>query len=378
MGSFNLSAWAVRHQALVLFLIIVIGVAGLISYMRLGRAEDPSFTIKVATITAIWPGATAREMQEQVTDRIEKKLQELPYFNRAITYSKPGFSATQMEFKDNTPARQVPELMYQLRKKLTDLRSDLPSGLIGPNVNDEFGDVDSVLLMITGEGADYAMLKQVAEDLKRTMLRVPDVVKVNIYGTQDERIFIEFSHAKLATLGIPATAIFDAVARQNNIVPAGTFETAAQRIPLRVTGALDGAEAVAAIPIEAGGRSFRLGDIASVTRDFKDPPEFLIRQNGKAAIGVGVVMLKGANIIDLGENLEKVLAPFRNTLPIGIDIDQIANQPQVVSTSIKQFVKAFLEALAIVLAVSFLSLGWRTGIVVASDCWSMTPSSRSR
>lgn len=365
MGSFNLSAWAVRHQALVLFLIIVIGIAGLISYMRLGRAEDPSFTIKVATITAIWPGATAREMQEQVTDRIEKKLQELPYFNRAITYSKPGFSATQMEFKDYTPARLVPELMYQLRKKLTDLRPDLPSGLIGPNVNDEFGDVDSVLLMITGEGANYAMLKRVAEDLKRTMLRVPDVVKVNLYGAQDERIFIEFSHAKLATLGIPATAIFDAVTRQNNIVPAGTFETAAQRIPLRVTGALDGAEAVAAIPIEAGGRSFRLGDIANVTRDFKDPPEFLIRQNGKAAVGVGVVMLKGANIIDLGESLDKALAAFKNTLPVGIDIDQIANQPQVVSTSIKQFVKAFLEALAIVLAVSFLSLGWRTGIVVA-------------
>jgi multidrug efflux pump subunit AcrB len=365
MGGFNLSAWAVRHQALVLFLIIVIGLAGLISYLRLGRAEDPSFTIKVATITAIWPGATAQEMQEQVADRIEKKLQELPYFNRAITYSKPGFSATQMEFKDYTPPKQQPELFYQLRKKLTDLRADLPAGLIGPNVNDEFGDVDSVLLMITGEGADYAMLKRVAEDLKRTMLRVPDVVKVNVYGAQDERIFIEFSHAKLATLGIPATAIFDAVARQNNVTPAGTFETAAQRIPLRVTGALDGAAAVAAIPIEAGGRSFRLGDIATVTRDFKDPPEFLIRQNGKAAIGVGIVMLRGSNIIELGENTEKALAAFKEKLPLGIDIDQIANQPQVVATSIRQFVKAFLEALAIVLAVSFLSLGWRTGIVVA-------------
>lgn len=365
MGSFNLSAWAVRHQALVLFLIIVIGVAGLISYTRLGRAEDPSFTIKVATITAIWPGATAQEMQEQVADRIEKKLQELPYFNRAITYSKPGFSATQMEFKDYTPAKQVPELFYQLRKKLTDLRSDLPAGLIGPNVNDEFGDVDAVLLMITGDGADYAMLKRVAEDLKRTMLRVPDVVKVNLYGAQDERIFIEFSHAKLANLGIPATAIFDAVARQNNVTPAGTFETAAQRIPLRVTGALDGAAAVAAIPIEAGGRSFRLGDIANVTRDFKDPPDFLIRQNGKAALGVGIVMLKGENIIDLGQSIQKALAGFKEKLPLGIDIDQIANQPQVVSTSIDQFVKAFLEALAIVLAVSFLSLGWRTGIVVA-------------
>jgi multidrug efflux pump subunit AcrB len=365
MHSLNLSAWAVRHQALVLFLIIVLSIAGLFSYQRLGRAEDPSFTIKVATVTVIWPGATAREMQEQVTDRIEKKLQELPYFNRAVTYSKPGFAATQMEFRDYTPARQVPELFYQLRKKLTDLRADLPAGIIGPNVNDEFGDVDSFLLMLTGDGADYALLKRVAEDLKRTVLRVPDVVKVNLYGAQDERIFVEFSHTKLATLGIPATAIFDAIARQNQVQPAGAFETAAQRIPLRVTGALDGAAAVAAIPIEAGGRSFRLGDIAEVRRDFKDPPDFLILQDGRAALGVGVVMQKGANIISLGENVDLALAQFESQLPVGLSIDKIANQPQVVSTSIKEFVKAFVEALAIVLAVSFLSLGWRTGIVVA-------------
>ncbi len=364
-GGINLSAWAVRHQALVLFLILVVTAAGLISYMRLGRAEDPSFTIKVATITVVWPGATAQEMQEQVTEKIEKKLQELPYFNRAVTYSKPGFSATQMEFKDYTPARQVPELFYQLRKKLGDLRSDLPSGIIGPNVNDEFGDVDSILLMITGDGADYAKLKGVAEDLKRAMLRVPDVVKVNLYGTQDERIFVEFSHVKLATLGVPVTAIFDAIARQNAVNPAGTFETSAQRIPLRISGALDGAAAVAAIPIEAGGRTFRLGDIANVTRDFKDPPDFLIRQNGKPAVGVGVVMLKGANIVTLGEAVDKALAAFKEKLPVGIEIDQIANQPHVVETSVREFVRSFVEALLIVLAVSFLSLGWRTGIVVA-------------
>ncbi len=282
-----------------------------------------------------------------------------------MTYSKPGFSATQMEFKDYTPAKQVPELFYQLRKKLGDLRSDLPAGIIGPNVNDEFGDVDSILLMITGEGADYAKLKGVAEDLKRVMLRVPDVVKVNLYGTQDERIFVEFSHVKLATLGVPVTAIFDAIARQNAVNPAGTFETSAQRIPLRVSGALDGAAAVAAIPIEAGGRTFRLGDIATVTRDFKDPPDFLIRQNGKPAVGVGVVMLKGANIVSLGADVDKALATFKERLPIGLEIDQIANQPHVVETSVREFVRSFIEALLIVLAVSFLSLGWRTGIVVA-------------
>ena len=230
------------------------------------------------------------EMQNQVTDRIEKKLQELSYFNRAITYTKPGFAAIQMEFKDYTPAKLVPELFYQLRKKLGDLKAELPSGIIGPSINDEFGDVDSVLTMITGDGADYAQLKRVAEDFKRVLLKVPDVTKVNVYGAQEERIHVEFSHAKLATLGIPVQAIFDAIARQNAVLPAGTFETGAQRIPLRVTGALDGAEAVAAIPVEANGRSMRLGDIAEVSRGYKDPSDFLIRQNGKPALGERIIV----------------------------------------------------------------------------------------
>jgi multidrug efflux pump len=365
MHGINLSAWAVRHQALVFFLILVIGLAGALSYMRLGRAEDPSFTIKVVSITAAWPGATAQEMQEQVADRMEKKLQELPYFNRVLTYSKPGFVAMQMEFKDYTPAKQVPELFYQLRKKLGDIKGDLPAALIGPNINDEFGDVDSILTMITGDGADYAQLKRIAESLKKVMLRVPDVVKVNIYGVQDERIFVEFSHVKLGTLGIAPAAIFDAIARQNNVAAAGTFETSAGRIPLRITGALDGVAAVAAIPIESGGRSFRFGDIATITRGFEDPSDFLIRQNGKPAIGLGIVMQKGANLLTMGEAAEAAIAAFEAELPVGIKIERIANQPKVVADSVKQFVKAFLEALAIVLAVSFLSLGWRSGIVVA-------------
>jgi multidrug efflux pump len=364
MRGINLSAWAVRHQTLVLFLILVIGLSGTLSYMRLGRAEDPSFTIKVGVVTVAWPGATALEMQSQVTDRIEKKLQELAFFNKVVTYSKPGFAAMQMEFKDYTPARQVPELFYQMRKKLGDLKGELPAGVIGPNVNDEFGDVDSVLTMITGDGADYARLKRVAEDFKRVLLHVPDVVKVNIYGVQDERIFVEFSHAKLATLGIPASAIFDAIARQNAVAPAGTFETGAQRIPLRVTGALTGASAVAAIPVEANGRSIRLGDIAEVTHGYEDPSDFLIRQNGKPAVGVGVVMQKGANILTLGEHIDTAVAEFEGGLPHGINLERIANQPKVVSESVHEFVKSFIEALLIVLGVSFVSLGWRTGIVV--------------
>jgi multidrug efflux pump len=365
MHGINLSAWAVRHQPLVLFLILVLSLAGAFSYLRLGRAEDPSFTIKVGVIQVAWPGATAFEMQNQVTDRIEKKLQELAYFNRVITYAKPGFAALQMEFKDNTPARQVPELFYQMRKKLGDLKAELPAGVIGPSVNDEFGDVDSILTMITGDGADYAQLKRIAEDFKRALLRVPDVTKVSIYGAQEEQIHVDFSHAKLATLGIPAQAIFEAIARQNAVAPAGTFETGAQRIPLRITGALAGEDAVAAIPVEAGGRTMRLGDIAEVTRGYKEPGDFLIHQNGKPAVGVGVVMLKGTNILTLGESLDKAIATFQAELPAGIRIDRIADQPKVVGASVHEFVKSFVEALAIVLGVSFLTLGWRTGIVVA-------------
>ena len=365
MHGINLSAWAVRQQPLVMFLIIVLSLAGAFSYMRLGRAEDPSFTIKVGVIQVAWPGATAFEMQNQVTDRIEKKLQELAYFNKVVTYTKPGFAALQMEFKDNTPAKQVPELFYQLRKKLGDLKAELPAGIIGPSVNDEFGDVDSILTMITGDGADYAQLKRIAEDFKRALLKVSDVTKVSIYGAQEEQIHVDFSHAKLATLGIPVQAIFDAIARQNAVTPAGTFETGAQRIPLRITGALNGAEAVAAIPVEANGRSMRLGDIAEVTRGYKEPSDFLVHQNGKPAVGVGVVMLKGTNILSLGESLDKAIAEFQAELPAGIQIDRIADQSRVVGASVTEFVRSFIEALAIVLGVSFLTLGWRTGIVVA-------------
>ncbi len=361
----NLSHWAVTHPALVLFLILALAAAGVFSYLRLGRAEDPSFTIKVAIVTTIWPGATAREMQDQIADRIEKRLQEVPFFERVQTYTRPGFTAMQVVLRDNTPAREVPNAFYQIRKRMDDLRRELPSGVIGPNVNDEYGDVDSVLYAITGDGADYAQLKRVAENLRQRLLRVPNVTKVNIYGAQDERIFVEFSHIKLATLGIPVQAVFDSIARQNVVVPAGSIDTGAQRVPLRVTGTLDGVAAVAATPVEVGGRSFRLSDIATVTRDFQDPATYLVRQEGRQALLVGIVMQRGANITTLGRDLEHAKADFRRLVPTGIEFEQIADQPRVVEKAIDEFVKVFLEALAIVLLVSFVSLGWRTGIVVA-------------
>jgi multidrug efflux pump len=361
----NWSYWAVTHRPLILFAMIALVLAGLFAYTRLGRAEDPSFTIKVASITVIWPGATARELQDQVIDRIERKMQELPFFDRVQTYSKSGFAALQVSFRDSTPAREVPSLFYQLRKKLDDIRGEMPAGLIGPNVNDEFGDVDSVLYALTGEGVDYAEMKRIAERLQARLLRVPNVTKVNIYGTQGERIFVEFSHAKLATLGISAQVLFDSLQRQNLVAAAGTIDTGAARVPLRITGALDGVGAVAATPIDVGGRTFRLGDVATVTRGFVDPPTYLIRHEGRPALAIGVVMARGGNITTLGHDLAQSKAEFLRDVPVGVAFEQIADQPAVVDKAVEEFTVAFLEALAIVLAVSFLSLGWRTGIVVA-------------
>jgi multidrug efflux pump len=365
MKRFNLSAWAVSHPPLVLFLIIALGVAGFFSYQKLGRAEDPFFTVKVVNVSVLWPGATSNEIQTQVADPIEKKLQELPYFEKVQTYSKPGFTAMQVTFRDSTPAKDVPYLFYLLRKKLADAQGSLPSGVIGPIVNDEFSDVDSILFMMTGAGADYAQMKKVTEGLRQRLLKVNGVTKVDLYGTQDERIYVEFSHAKLATLGITPQALFDSLAKQNNVTPAGTVETDAQRVPLRVTGALDGAKAVAESPVESNGRVFRLGDIATITHGYVDPPSFQVRQEGKPALGIGVVTAKGANILELGKNVNAAADEFMRAVPQGIELMQIADQPKVVEEAVGEFVHSFVEALVIVLFVSFLALGWRTGIVVA-------------
>jgi multidrug efflux pump subunit AcrB len=367
MDRFNLSLSAIRHPALTAFLIIAIAIGGALAYFQLGRAEDPSFTIKNVNVSAIWPGATTQEMRDQVTDRIEKKLRELAYFDKLTTYTKPGFTSIGVDFKDSTPAHIVPMLFLDLRKKLGDIRGDLPAGLIGPNVNDEFGDVDSVLYAITADGASYAELKQIAEALRLRLQHVPDVTKVDLFGDQGERIFVEFSHAKLATLGVPTQALFDSLAKQNAVTPAGEFQTSGQRIPLRVTGALHGVDAVKETPVFANGRSFRLGDIAEVTHGYEDPPSYLIRSQGQPALEIGVVMQRGANILALGKNLDAALADFEASLPQGVTITRVADQPKVVDEAVFEFMRSFIEALIIVLGVSFLSLGWRSGIVVATS-----------
>ena len=365
MPHFNLSAWAVKHQALVLFFIIAISIAGVSAYAQLGRAEDPSFTIKVMVIQAFWPGATAQEMQSQVADRIEKRLQELPYFDYVKTYSRPGVTVLQLQIRDDVPGRMVPDLWYQARKKTTDSRKDLPEGVIGPVFNDEYGDVFSAIYMISGDGLSLAELKNYAETVRQRLLSVHDVSKINIVGTVDQRIYIEYSYKKLSTLAIASTQIIESIRRQNAMAPAGFVDTGGDRVNVRVSGAFNGADAVAAVPVEDAGRTFRLGDITDVKRGYEDPPSFLVRQQGRPAVGVVVAMADGGNVLELGTNLAAAIKDLKTQIPIGVQIDQIADQPKVVEESVGEFLHSFVEALVIVLAVSFVSLGWRTGIVVA-------------
>jgi multidrug efflux pump len=362
---FNLSRWAVARPALMLFLMLAIGVAGGYAYFRLGRAEDPSFTIKTANITAFWPGSTAAEMRDQVADAYEKKLQSLPWLDKIETYTKPGFLAMQVWFKDNTPPKEIPQLFYQLRKKLNDIGPDLPAGVRGPRINDEYGDVDTVMYAVTGDGADYNMLDKVVEAMRQRLLEAPDVVKVDVFGEQMRRIYVEFSEAKIANLGIEPQAIFDSLAKQNAINDAGVFETSSNRIRIQVTEELKGPDAIAAIPVPANGKVIRLGDIANVYAGFEDPPSFLARYKGEPAMVVGVVMARGGNVLRFGEKVEEAIAEIRAKTPVGIEIDQIADQPKVVQEAVGEFTRSFLEALVIVLAVSFVSLGFRTGVVVA-------------
>ncbi len=365
MNSFNPSAWAVSHRSLVLFLIIAIAVAGMFSYAKLGRAEDPSFTIKVMVVTASWPGATADEVQNQVAERIEKKLQELPHVERVQTYCRPGFVAVTLMLRDDTPPREVADIWYQARKKLGDMKPTLPDGVIGPQADDEYGDVYSGVFYFTGDGLTPADLKRLAEEARHRFLRLPGVAKVVLVGDRPEKVFVEFSHAKLATLGVTPRQIFDSLAKQNAITPAGSVDTAHDRVFVRIDGALDATARVRDVPVEAGGRLFRLGDVAEVKRGYEDPPEFTVRHNGKPAVGLSVSMAPGGNVLELGKAMYAEAGAIRAQLPLGAELHEAAFQPQVVEESVGEFLKSFLEALVIVLGVSFLTLGFRTGIVVA-------------
>jgi multidrug efflux pump len=363
--SINLSEWAVKHPAFVTFLMLACAISGLDAYYRMGRAEDPSFTIKTGLVTAQWPGATSEEMQRQVADKLEEKLQELPYLDFLRTYTTAGSVVTLVQFKDTTPRREMAELWYQLRKKLDDIQDRLPRGVIGPFVNDEYGDVFSAIYAFSGADYTPTELKHLAEMARDRLLRIKDVGKVLLYGEQAEKVYVEFSHRQLATLGIRPQQIFDSLQRQNVVAPAGMIDTPTDRVFVRVEGAFDALETIREVPIEAAGQLLRLGDIADVKRGYVDPKSFTIRHNGKPAIAVGVVIKAGGNVVELGRQLDEAMAGVKEELPLGAAVETVAFQPHVVEESVGEFLKSFVEALVIVLVVSFISLGWRTGIVVA-------------
>jgi len=362
---FNLSDWTLHHRTLVGYFLLAIALMGVLAYGRLSQAEDPPFTFKLMVIRSFWPGATARQVEQQLTDKIEKKLQETPYIDRVSSYSRPGESTVLFSAKDNTPPAQVPEVFYQVRKKIGDIRQNLPAGVQGPYFNDEYGDVFGNVYALTAEGLDYPQLKDVAEHIRDDLLRVQNVGKVEIFGIQDEKIYVELSNAKLATLGIDQSLIIQALSQQNAITGSGFFETSSERIQIRPGGAFDTVQAVADTPIRANGRSFRLGDIAVVQRGSSDPPNTQVRFGGKRALAIGVSMAKGGDIIQLGKELDAHIASLRDSLPLGVDIGAAASQPDAVKRSVQTFIQSLAEAVIVVLLVTFISLGVRTGMVVA-------------
>lgn len=363
---FNLSALAVRERAITLFLIILITVAGILSFFELGRAEDPPFTVKQMTIISAWPGATAQEMQDQVAEPLEKRMQELKWYDRSETYTRPGLSFTMLSLLDSTPPSQVQEEFYQARKKLGDEAKNLPTGVIGPMVNDEFSDVTFALFALKAKGEPQRLLVRDAESLRQRLLHVPGVKKVNIIGEQTERIFVSFSHDRLATLGISPQDIFSALNNQNVLTPAGSIETDGPQVFLRLDGAFDTLEKIRDTPIVAQGRTLKLSDVATVSRGYEDPATFLVRNQGEPALLLGVVMREGWNGLTLGKALDAETARINEGMPLGMTLSKVTDQSVNISSSVNEFMIKFFVALLVVMAVCFVSMGWRVGVVVAA------------
>lgn len=361
----NLSALAVRERSVTLLLILIFAVAGAFAFLSLGRAEDPAFTVKNLVVATAWPGATAQEMQDLVAEPLEKRLQELRHYDRVDTIARPGLAYLTLTLKDDTPADEVQEEFYQARKKLGDEARNLPSGAFGPFVNDEFADVTFALYALKAQGMPMRALVREAEAMRQELLDVPGVKKVNVLGEQPQRIFVEFSYAKLATLGVSAQDVFLALQRQNTVSPAGSIETAGPQVFLRLDGAYDDVQKIADTPIVAAGRTLRLSDIASVRRGYEDPASFQIRSGGEPALMLGVVMQDGWNGLDLGEALEAKIAEIGARLPLGMSLSKVTDQAVNISASIDEFMLKFVMALGVVLVVSLIALGWRVGIVVA-------------
>ena len=364
-GRFNLSALAVRERAVTLFMVCLIALAGTLAFFKLGRAEDPAFTVKVMTIVTAWPGATAQEMQDQVAEKIEKRLQELRWYDRSETYTRPGLAFTTLSLLDTTPPSEVPEEFYQARKKISDEAKLLPAGVIGPLVNDEYSDVTFALYALKARGEPHRLLVRDAETLRQRLLHVPGVKKVNIIGEQAERIFVEFSHERLATLGIGPQEVFAALNGQNALPPAGSVETRGPEVFLRLDGALDELQKIRDTPVVAPGRTLKLSDVATVRRGYDDPATFLIRNGGEPALLLGIVMREGWNGLDLGKALSAEVDAINTQLPLGMSLGKVTDQAVNISASVDEFMVKFFVALLVVMLVSFLSMGWRVGVVVA-------------
>jgi multidrug efflux pump subunit AcrB len=366
VSRFNLSMLAVRERSVTLFLILLISVAGVVAFLRLGRAEDPPFTVKVMTVISAWPGATAQEMQDLVAEPLEKRMQELKWYDRTETFTRPGLAFTTVSLVDRTPPAEVQQEFYQARKKLQDEAAHLPAGVIGPLVNDEFSDVTFALFALQAKGEPQRQLARDAERLRQQLLHVAGVKKVNIIGEQPERIFVSFSHERLATLGVKPQSIFAALNAQNALTPAGSIDSAGPQVLVRLDGALKSLEAIRDTPITAAGRTLKLADLASVERGYEDPATFQVRNNGEPALLLGIVMRDGWNGLDLGKALDSEVAGINAALPLGLSLTKVTDQAINISSAVDEFMVKFFVALLVVMVVCFVSMGWRVGIVVAA------------
>ncbi|MDP1597034.1 MAG: efflux RND transporter permease subunit [Methylotenera sp.] len=364
-ASFNLSAWALKNQVLVLYVMLMLTVSGLLAYTKLGQSEDPPFTFKVMLVRATWPGASAVEVEQQVTDKLEKKIQEVPHLYFSSSYSRPGESVIFVVIKDDTFSKEIPEIWYQVRKKIGDIRHTLPQNIESVTFNDEFSDVFGSMYALTGDGFDNFALKKQAEIIRAELLTAPDVAKIEFFGERKQRVYIEVSNAKLSTLGMSATQLVNILQIQNTVVKGGTYDSPNERIRIEVSGRYNTLEDLREISLRANNQDFKLGDVARVYRGYEDPPRDTVRYEGVDALLLGVSMRQGGDVIALGHNLDAKIAKIKQNLPIGLSFNTVTSQPKLVADSVNDFVKSLIEALVIVLGVSLISLGVRTGIVVA-------------
>ncbi|WP_183188638.1 efflux RND transporter permease subunit [Ancylobacter tetraedralis] len=362
---FNLSAWALRQRSLVVFFMLVVVGAGLFSYFRLGRSEDPSFIIKTMVVQAAWPGAGMEDTLQQVTERLERTLQEVPHLDFLRSYTRPGLTTIFVNLDGATTAAQVPEVWYQVRKRVADMRRTLPAGVVGPGFNDEFGDTFGLIYGFTADGFTHRELRDQVEAARSKLLQVPDVSQIQILGAQDERVYVEFSARQLAALGVDRLALVEALRSQNVVQPSGTVQTGDEKLALDVTGAFGSEQDIANINFAVNGRMLRLADIATVRRGFVDPPQPMFRVNGQPAIGLAIAMKEGGDILALGANIDRSMKAITAELPIGIEAHLVADQAVTVKGAISEFMESLWQAIAIILVVSFLALGVRPGLIVA-------------